>query len=117
MTPTGGIKIAPRGAPEKIADAARDMGRLAGHTQERRAMRVELGPHRAALAAAMHDAMRHAPQRKLGARRERHRRRQPLEPRCDQAPCFCANTRASLILPRGGMVSTTSRAAPSMRSV
>ena len=34
-----------------------------------------------------------------------------------QAPCFCANSRASFRLPRGGMVSTTSREAASMRSV
>jgi hypothetical protein len=34
-----------------------------------------------------------------------------------QPPCFCANARASFKLPRGGMVSTTSRVAEWMRSV
>ncbi len=34
-----------------------------------------------------------------------------------QAPCFSAKARASFRLPRGGMVSTTSRVAEWMRSV
>jgi hypothetical protein len=34
-----------------------------------------------------------------------------------QPPCCCAKSRASRTLPRGGMVSTTSREGASMRSV
>ena len=34
-----------------------------------------------------------------------------------QPPCFCANSLASFMLPRGGMVSTTTREAASMRKV
>ena len=49
------------------------------------AVLVGLGPDRAALAAAMHDAMRHAAQRHLGAMRKRRRLRQPLQPRRDPA--------------------------------
>ena len=46
---------------------------------------VGLDPHRAALAAAMHDAMRLAAQRHLHPMRERRGLRQALEPRRDPA--------------------------------
>ena len=118
MAPARGFEIAARLALEEIADAAADMRRLAGDAEEPVAVRiVGLGPDRAARAAPVHDAMRHAAQRHSvpcanGAACGRRLRRAAIQP-----PCFCAKSRASFRLPRGGMVSTTSREAASMRSV
>ena len=65
----------------------------------------------------MHDAMLDAAQRHdapsaNGAASGSRRSRAAIQP-----PCFCANSLASRTLPRGGMVSTTSRVAAWMRSV
>ena len=81
----GGVEIARRLALEVVADAAVDVRRLAGDAEQPLAVLVGLGPHRAARAAAMHDAVRHAAQRNLGAVRERRGFRQPLQPRRDPA--------------------------------
>jgi hypothetical protein len=79
----GRFQIAPRFALEEVADAAIQMGRLAGDAHDALAAIVGLGPDRAAHAAAMHDAMRDAAQRNLDAMHEGRRFRQALEPRRD----------------------------------
>ena len=66
----------------------------------------------------MHDAMRLAAERHDDVMRKRGRLRQPLQPRRDPgAVLLRERPRLTGRLPRGGMVSTTSRDAASMRSV
>src|SRR6516225_2067255 len=85
VAPARGLEIALRLALEEVAGAAVDVRRLARNAQEPVAGFVRLGPHRAAHAAAIDDAMRLAAQRHLDAVRERCRCRQALEPRGDPA--------------------------------
>ena len=104
-------------ALEKIGDPARDMRRVAGDAEQALARSPALDPDRAALPAPVHDAVIDAAQRDHGAVRERRRLRQPAEPRRDPAAVLLREFRACLRLPRGGMVSTTSRVTEWMRSV
>ncbi len=85
MAPARALEIALRLALEEVADAAVDVRALARDAQQEPTFSVSLGPHRSALAAAMHDAVGHTAQRHLGPMREWRRFRQPLEPRRDPA--------------------------------
>src|SRR5262249_59604811 len=80
VAPARGLEIALRLAFEEVAGAAVDVRRLAGDAKHSRAALVGLGPHRAARAAAIDDAMRFTAQRYLHPRRERRRLPQAPEP-------------------------------------
>ena len=66
-------------------DPPLDMLGAAGDAENPLAAVARFGPHRAALAGAMHDPVRDAAQRHHGARKKRRRLRQPAETRGDPA--------------------------------
>src|SRR6266511_1929933 len=85
VTPARGLQLALRLALEEVADAAVDVRRFARDAEQPAAICVGLGPHGAAHAAAVDNAMRLTAQRHVHAMRERRQLRQPLEPRGDPA--------------------------------
>jgi len=70
---------------QEIIDAAVDVRRIAGDADQPLAGVAQFGPHRAAHTGAMLDAMVLAAQRDDGARLERRRFRQAMQPRRDPA--------------------------------
>lgn len=77
------LKIAARLALEEVADAAVDMFEPTGDAEDAFTAISHLGPHRAARAGAMNDAMRRAAERYHRARLERRGLRQATETRGD----------------------------------
>src|SRR5580698_1776087 len=80
-----GFELAPGLAAQVIADAPVEMRRVASDAQQSLAIFGHFGPDRAAHAAAVRDAVRHAAQRHHDAVGERRRLRQPPKPRRDPA--------------------------------
>ena len=103
---------------EKIGNPPRHMRLLAGNAQQPLAVAAGLDPDGAALSAPVHDAVIEAAQRHHIAVREGERFRQTVAaaPRSSRSASARRRAPASR-LPRGGMVSTTSRVTEWMRSV
>jgi len=94
-----------------------DVLMAAGDAENPLAAVADFRPHRAAFARAMRDPVRNAAQRHHGAGLEGRGLRQTPRRAAIQPPWSCAKSRASMIVPRGGMVRMASRSVGWIRKV
>src|SRR5262249_4509373 len=95
------FQVAPGLPMQEVAHPPGEMRSVAGNADQALTAFVGLGPDSSAYPAAMHDAMRDAAQRHVGAVSKWRSLRQPLEPRCNPA--------AMLLRKRLGFFQTAAR--------
>ena len=117
MAKAGGFELVLGLAPQKIADAAVNVRCIAGDAEQPppspsvSVQTVPRTPRRCVIRCGMPRSGTTTPCAKRTASGNRPSRA------AIQPPCFCANSRASFKVPRGGIVRITSRVAAWMRKV